>query len=62
MPQFEVTTLVSPLFEAQELEALKPDVVIYDLQAGHPEAIFSLLETCPRLLLNSNQIGGYIAR
>ena len=50
-PQFEVTTLMPPLPGARELATLKPDVVLFDLQATQTEAVFSLLESCPKLLL-----------
>jgi hypothetical protein len=50
-PQIEVTTLVPPLPGAPELATLEPDVVLFDLQAAHNEAVFSLLESHPQLLL-----------
>jgi hypothetical protein len=49
--QCEVTVLVPPLPGSQELATLKPDVVIFDLQTAQTEAVFSLLEGCPGLLL-----------
>jgi len=63
---FEVTTLAL-IAETQELEALKPDVVIFDLEATHPEAAFSLLDNCPTLLLigvspDKNQIQMWAGR
>jgi hypothetical protein len=51
-PQFEVNTLMQPAqLQAQELAAMKPDVILFDLEAGHPEAVFSLLESCPKMLV-----------
>jgi hypothetical protein len=50
-PEFEVTTLAPPLPGAVELATMQPDVVLFDLQAAHTEAVFSLLENHPRLLL-----------
>ena len=49
--QFEVTTLIPPLPKGRALEALKPDVILFDLEAGHPKAIFPLLESIPKLLI-----------
>ncbi len=44
---------VIPLLPDQpnELENLAPDVVLFDLDAAHPVAAFSLLEKLPGLLL-----------
>jgi hypothetical protein len=50
-PQFEVTNLVPPLPNAQELATLNPEVIIFDLEAARPKAAFSLLEACPDLIL-----------
>ena len=50
-PQFEVTTLAPPLPRGSELQALNPDVVVFDLESARPESAFSLLETSPKLLL-----------
>lgn len=49
--QFEVTSLVPPFPPTPEMAALQPDVVIFDLEANHSEAVFPLLECCPKLLL-----------
>ena len=50
-PQFEVTTFSPPLPDRHELEAFNPDVVLFDLNSSHTEAVFPLLETFPKLLL-----------
>jgi hypothetical protein len=50
-PQYEVVTPEPPLPGARELAALKPDVVLFDLEAFLPQAAFSLLESCPNLML-----------
>jgi hypothetical protein len=50
-PQFEVTTLTAMQLQAQELATLKPDVILFDLEANHPEAAFSLLKNFPKILL-----------
>ena len=49
--QFEVTTLALPRQELQELEALKPDILFFDLETIHTEPVFSALKTNPSLLL-----------
>jgi hypothetical protein len=50
-PNLEVVSLAPPLPSAQELCALAPDVILFDVETGRPEAAFSLLGTCPGLLL-----------
>jgi hypothetical protein len=50
-PDLEVLSLSPPLPSAQELAALAPDVILFDIETGRPEAAFSLLGTCPGLLL-----------
>ncbi len=49
--QMEVCVLSPPFSTVQELKAMAPDVVIFDTGASRPEAAFTLLETCPGLLL-----------
>jgi hypothetical protein len=49
----EVVPLAPPLPEAEELAALFPDVILFDEEAGWPEAPFALLKTAPNLLLIS---------
>ncbi len=50
-PQFEVTTFAPPLPDTQKLAACNPDVVLFDLNSSQNEAVFPLLETCPKVLL-----------
>lgn len=50
-PDLEVLSLSAPFPSAEELSALAPDVVLFDVETGRPEAAFSLLGTCPSLLL-----------
>ena len=50
-PDLEIVILEPPLPERQGLEELSPDVIIFDLEAAHPEAALSLLQERPRLLL-----------
>jgi hypothetical protein len=49
--QFEVTTMASPLQKMQKLNALNPDILLFDLETIHTEAVFSKLKTNPNLLL-----------
>jgi len=49
--QFELIRLPAPQHSAAELEALRPDVILFDIESGHPEAAFCLLESDPDLLL-----------
>ena len=48
---FEVTTLKTPLQDTQVLDGAKPDILFFDSEAPHTEAVFSLLKTNPTLLL-----------
>ncbi len=50
-PQFEVIYLRSPLPGTAEFLALTPEVIIFDLEATQSEALFSLLDDCPKVLL-----------
>lgn len=49
----EVIPLAPPLPEARDLALLAPDVILFDEEAGRPDAAFALLQTCPNLLLIS---------
>ena len=49
--QFEVTKLALPLKEAQKIDDAKTDILLFDLETTHPEAVLSLLETNPTLQL-----------
>lgn len=49
--QFEVIRLSPPAASPSELDAMAPDVVVFDVENGHPGPAFSLLETRPGLLL-----------
>jgi len=50
-PQFEITSLSAPYPSARQLEAMEPDVILFDMGTPRPEAAFSLLATCPGLQL-----------
>ncbi len=52
-PELEIFTLSPPFPTAQQLADTRPDVILFDAEAERPEAAFSLLETCPGLLLIS---------
>ena len=49
-PHLEIISLASPL-APQELDALAPDVIIFDVDGVRPEAALALLETRPWLSL-----------
>lgn len=49
--QFEVKKLAPPLQETQMPDAAKADIIFFDLETTHPEAVLSLLETNPTLQL-----------
>jgi hypothetical protein len=51
LSQFEVIALVKPLQEMQKLDAVNPDILLFDLETTNTEAVFSMLETNPNLLL-----------
>lgn len=50
-PELEVFSPSPQLPDAQELVTLSPDVIIFDLQAAHPDLAFSFLKILPRLVL-----------
>lgn len=50
-PELEVLRLASPLPEQQELAALAPDVVLFDVRSSRPNLAGSMLEARPGLLL-----------
>lgn len=50
-PDLEIIALSSPLPDVQALEALAPDVILFDVGEGTPEAAFALLKNCTNLML-----------
>lgn len=48
--QFDVTSLAM-IEDVRELEPMKPDAILFDLETPHKEIIFSLSESCSKLLL-----------
>ena len=51
LSQFEVTAFAPPLQEMQDLDSLKVDIILFDLETTHSEAVYSMLKTHPGLLL-----------
>lgn len=49
--QFEVTRLAPPLDESLKRNTEKPDILLFDLETPHTEAVFSYLESNPGFLL-----------
>lgn len=49
--QLEVTTITPPLQEVQDLDAVDPDILLFDLETIRTESLFSLLKSHPNLLL-----------
>jgi len=47
----EIISLAPPLPAKQELDALAPDVIIFDLEAAHPDAVLALQRQRPQVLL-----------
>lgn len=47
----EIVDLAAPLPGVEDLAALAPDVILFDVDLGRPDAAFSLLKNCPCLLL-----------
>ena len=48
--QFDLTYLKLPM-DVRELEFMKPDAILFDLETPYMENIFSLSESCSKLLL-----------
>jgi hypothetical protein len=48
--QFDLTNLALPN-DVREIESMKPDAILFDLETPHMEFIFSLTESCSKLLL-----------
>ncbi len=48
--QFDLTSLALPK-DVRELELIKPDAILFDLETPHMESIFSLSESYSKLLL-----------
>jgi phage FluMu protein gp41 len=61
-PEFELTCLSAPLPTREELEAMAPDVILFDIENSHPEAAFALLEAGSDLLLFGISPDGNVVR
>ena len=48
--QFDLTSLELPR-DVNELELIKPDAILFDLETPHTDIIFSLSERCPKILI-----------
>jgi hypothetical protein len=59
---FELTQVSPPLPGPSELDALDPEVVLFDAENGEPDAAFALLKNRPGLLLLSVDPDGNIVR
>ena len=61
-PGFEVIWLSAPQPGPAELQALGPDVILFDVENGHPGPAFAVLETLPDLLLLGISPDGNLVR
>ena len=61
-PEFEVISPSPALPGLAEVEALAPDAVLFDIETTRLEAVFSLLETRPALLLLGISPDGNVVR
>ncbi len=50
-PQVKISVLSAPFPTVEELDAMTPDAILFDVAAPRPDAALSLLETRPGLLL-----------
>ncbi len=50
-PQIKIRVLSAPFPTVEELEAMIPDAILFDMAAPRPESALRLLETRPGLLL-----------
>lgn len=48
--KFDLTSRELPA-NVQELESMKPDAILFDLDTPHLESVFSLSENCTKVLL-----------
>ena len=60
--EFDVIRLAQPSADRSELETIDPDVILFDVENGHPGPAFSLLETRPDLLLLGVSPDGNVVR
>jgi hypothetical protein len=60
--EFDVIRLAQPSPDGSEFETVDPDVILFDVENGHPGPAFSLLETRPDLLLLGVSPDGNVVR
>lgn len=60
--RFEVARVHPPLPGPQQLEAMAPDVVLFDVEGQHPDPVLALLESLPDLLVLGLSPDGNVAR
>lgn len=60
--RFEVVPLAPPLPGSEGLEALQPDVILFDAENGRPEAALSLLNSLPNLIVLGISPDGNVVR
>lgn len=48
--QFDLTSMALP-HDVSDLASIKPDAILFDLETPHLESVFSLSESCSKLLL-----------
>lgn len=59
--RFDLTSLDLPK-DARELEPMKPDAILFDLESPDKESVFSLSENCSKLLLVGVSPGSNIVK
>lgn len=62
LPEFEVTTLTTPLQDLPTVDSEKYHILLFDLEASQPEAPFFLLKTHPDLVLVGVSPGTNVVR
>ncbi len=60
--RFAVVIVAPPVASPEGLAAMDPDVILFDLENGHPDAAFSLLETRPDLIVLGISPDGNVVR
>jgi hypothetical protein len=59
--RFDLTCMESPE-DAQGFDSMMPDAILFDLESPYKESVFSLSESCPRLLLIGISPGSNIVK
>lgn len=58
---FDLTIIEMPI-DIRDLERMKPDAIVFDLEAPYKEPIFSLSESCSKVLLVGISPGSNIVK